>query len=265
MKILVPVKQVATIDEDCVLREDMKDISADFLDYELNEWDDYSWEAALQLKETYGEGIEIIPVAVGPETAADELRRCLAKGGERGVRVWDSALEDSDPIAVARVIARVAEREGADLILGGTLSSDHGFAATTMCVAGFLDWPHVAVASKLDLSLDEQQARVCRELEAGWEEEMSVQCPAVLSIQLGINTPRYASLREIKQARAKPIEVFSHSDLGLSANEVGVPGSGSRVRRMFAPERGQAEMIEGTTAEQASRIVQIVGELSREH
>jgi electron transfer flavoprotein beta subunit len=265
MKILVPVKQVAAIDEDCVLREDMRDIDPDFLDYELNEWDDYSWEAALQLRETHGDQVEIVPVTVGPDEATDGLRRCLAKGGDRGVRVWDSALEESDPIAVARVIARLAKREEADLILAGTLSSDHGFAATAMCVAGFLDWPHVAVVSKLDVRPDAQHATVHRELEAGWEEEISVQCPAVLSIQLGINEPRYASLRGIKQAKAKPIEVLSHSDLGLESDEVGLSGSGSRVRRMFAPAKGQAEMIEGTTAEQASRIAQIVSELSREN
>lgn len=260
MKILVPVKQVATIDEDCELREDGKDVDPDFLDYELNEWDDYSWEEALRLYEKHSDGVEIIPITVGPEEAEDGLRRCLAKGGERAIRVWDDALEGSDPMAVARVIAKVVQRENADLVLAGTLSSDHGFAATGMCVAGLLGWPHMAVVSQLDISPGAEQAILRRELEAGLEEELTVQCPAVLTIQLGINQPRYASLRGIKQAKAKPLEVLSHTDLGLDDADVGESGSLSRVRRMFAPQRGQAELIEGTVAEQAARIAAIVKE-----
>ncbi|MDH3468782.1 MAG: electron transfer flavoprotein subunit beta/FixA family protein [Gammaproteobacteria bacterium] len=258
MKILVPVKLVASIDEDCELREDGRDVDPDFLDYELNEWDDYSWEEAVRLQEAHGAEVEIIPVTVGPAEAEDGLRRCLAKGGERAIRVWHDALEASDPMAVARVIAKLAKRENADLVLAGTLSSDHGFAATGMCVASLLGWAHAAVVSRLDISPGAERATVRRELEAGLEEEISVQCPAVLTIQLGINEPRYASLRGIKQAKAKPLEVVSHIDLGLEDAEVGESGSLSRVRRMFAPERGQAELIEGTPAEQAARIAAIV-------
>lgn len=258
MKILVPVKQIATVDEDCEMRDDGKDVDPDYLDYELNEWDDYSWEEALRLNEEHGDEVEIIPVTVGPEEAEDGLRRCLAKGGERAIRVWDDALEGSDPMAIARVITKVAERENADLVLAGTLSSDHGFAATGICVAGLLDWPHTAVVSHLGITPGAGQATLRRELEEGLEEEITIQCPAVLTIQLGINEPRYASLRGIKQARSKPVEVLSHTDLGLDDIEVGESGSLSRVRRMFAPERGQAELIAGTAAEQAARIADIV-------
>ena len=164
-------------------------------------------------------------------------------------------------MAIARVIAKVVQRENADLVLAGTLSSDHGFAATGMCVAGLLGWAHVAVVSNLELTPGADQARVRRELEGGVEEEITVRCPAVLSIQLGINEPRYASLRGIKQAKAKPLEVLSHADLGLGDDDVGEAGSLSRVRRMFVPERGQAELIEGTAAEQAARVAEIVKEL----
>ncbi len=260
MKILVPVKQVATVDEDCELREDGKDVDPDYLDYELNEWDDYSWEEALRLHEAHGDEVEIVPVTVGPEEAEDGLRRCLAKGGERAIRVWDDALEASDPMAIARVLAKVVQRENPDLVFVGTLSSDHGFAATGMCLAGLLGWAHAAVVCQLGISPGAQQVTLRRELEAGLEEEMTVQCPAVLTIQLGINEPRYASLRGIKQAKAKPVEVLSHTDLGLDDTEVGESGSLSRVRRMFVPERGQAELIEGTPAEQAARIAEIVKE-----
>jgi electron transfer flavoprotein beta subunit len=99
-----------------------------------------------------------------------------------------------------------------------------------------------------------------RELEGGLLEEVEIQCPAVLTIQLGINTPRYASLRSIKQAAAKPIEVKSLSDLGLNAADVGAAGSASRVRRMVIPDKGRAQLIEGDAAAQARRLAEIIRE-----
>jgi len=264
MKILVPVKQVAVLDEDFEMRDDGRDVNPDYLEHELNEWDDYSWEEALRLQEEHGEAVEIIPLTVGPEQAEDGLRKCLAKGGERGIRVWDDAIEGSDPMAIARIIAKVTEREQADMVFVGTLASDHGFAQTGVSVAAQLGWPQVAVVSKVDYQPGDSSARVQRELEGGLEEALTVQCPAVLTIQLGINEPRYASLRGIKQAKAKPVEELSHSDLGLSDDEVGEAGSASRVRRMYVPEKGQAELIEGTPAEQAARLAEIIKQLKGE-
>ena len=264
MKILVPVKQVAVLDEDFEMRNDGRDVDSDYLEHELNEWDDYSWEEALRLQEEHGEAVEIIPLTVGPEQAEDGLRKCLAKGGERGIRVWDDAIEGSDPMAIARIIAKVTEREQVDMVFVGTLASDHGFAQTGVSVAAQLGWPQVAVVSKVDYQPGDSSARVQRELEGGLEEALTVQCPAVLTIQLGINEPRYASLRGIKQAKAKPVEELSHSDLGLSDDEVGEAGSASRVRRMYVPEKGQAELIEGTPAEQAARLAEIIKQLKGE-
>ncbi len=262
MKILVAVKQIAALDEDFELREDGKDVDPDYLDYELNEWDDYSYEEALRIMEAGGEGdVEIVPVTVGPDEADDALRRCLAKGGERGIRIWDDAVTGSDPSAIARILVKVIEREQPDLVFAGTLSSDHSFAQTGMAIAAGLDWPHAAVVNHLEYKPGDSTATVHRELEGGMEEKISIDLPAVLTIQLGINDPRYASLRGIKQAKSKEIEVLSHSDLGLSDDDVGEKGSLSRVRRMVIPEKGQAEMIEGTPAEQAERVAQIVKEL----
>jgi electron transfer flavoprotein beta subunit len=92
--------------------------------------------------------------------------------------------------------------------------------------------------------------------------EMQIECPAVLTIQLGINTPRYASLRSIKQAAAKPIEVLSLDAVGLKRGEVGESGSLSRVRRMYVPDKGRAQMIEGSVEEQAARLAEIIREFS---
>jgi electron transfer flavoprotein beta subunit len=261
MKILVPVKQIAMLDEDFELRDDGKGADPDYLDYFLNEWDDYSWEAALQIMEAAGNGVEVVPVTVGPDDADDGLRRCLAKGGERAVRVWDDALEDgAGPAAIAKVLAKVVEKEGADLVFAGTLASDHSFAQTGVSLAAELGWPHVAVVTGLEYKPGDAKAKVQRELEGGLLEELNVQCPAVLTIQLGINVPRYASLRGVKQAKEKPIDELSLGDLGLSAEDVAAANS-FRVRRMFKPEKGQAELIEGTIAEQATRLAEIIKEL----
>jgi electron transfer flavoprotein beta subunit len=101
-----------------------------------------------------------------------------------------------------------------------------------------------------------------RELEGGLLHEVQIQCPAVLTIQLGINTPRYASLRSIKQAAAKPIEVLSLADLSLSAADVGEAGSASRVRRMYLPDKGRTQLIEGDAAAQAGRLAEIIREFT---
>jgi electron transfer flavoprotein beta subunit len=252
MKILVAVKQVAALDEDFEIRADGKDVEPDFLVRDLNEWDDFSLEEAMKIKEaSAGTPVEVVAVCVGPEDADEALRKCLAKGADRAIRVWDDALEGADSIAIARVLAAVATREKPDLLFAGVQSSDHTFASTGVATAALLDWPHAAVVTSFTYTPGAKTAVFRRELEGGVLHEMQIECPAVLTIQLGINTPRYASLRAIKQAAAKPIEVLS----GIAAGE-----SASRVRRMYIPEKGRAEMIEGSVEEKAARLAQIIKE-----
>jgi len=260
MKILVAVKQVAALDEDFEIREDGRDVSPDFLTLDLNEWDNYSLEEAIKIKEGAGGEVEVVVVSVGPESVDDELRKCLAKGADRAVRVWDESIEGSDPIAVARILAALAKKESPDMFLAGVQSSDQAFAATGISVAAFLGWLHAAVVSMLNYAPGDKTAILQRELEGGSYAKVEITCPAVLTIQLGINTPRYASLRGIKQAATKPIDLMTAADLGLSGSDVGEEGSLSRVSRMYVPERGRAQIIEGTPAVQAARLIQIIKE-----
>ena len=260
MKILVAVKQVASLDEDFEIRADGKDVESDFLVRDLNEWDDYSLEEAVKIKEAATTAVEVVAVCVGAQEADEVLRKCLAKGADRVIRVWDEAIEGSDSIAIARVIAAVAKREKPDMLFAGTQSSDHAFASTGIATAALLGWPHAAVVSNLTYAPGAKTAVFRRELEGGLLHEMRIECPAVLTIQLGINTPRYASLRSIKQAAAKPIDVLALEDLGLGASDVGEGGSLSRVRRMYIPEKGRAQMIEGSVQEQAARLAEIIKE-----
>jgi len=264
MKILVPVKQVAALDEDFQIRDDGRDVDADFLIRDLNEWDDFSLEEAVKIKEAASEPVEVVVVSVAPEEADEALRKCLAKGADRALRVWDAAVEGSDPIAIARVLAAVAKREAPDMVFAGVQSSDQSFACTGIATAAFLDWPHAAVVSHLGYAPGAKSAVFRRELEGGLLQEVEIRCPAVLTIQLGINTPRYASLRSIKQAAAKPIEVLSLTDLGIAADAVGETGSASRVRRMYIPDKGRAQLIEGDSAQQARRLADIIREFKGE-
>ena len=260
MKILVAVKQVAALDEDFEMRDDGRDVDPDFLIRDLNEWDDFSLEEAVKIKEASAGSVEVVVVSVGADEVDESLRKCLAKGADRAVRVWDAAVEDSDSIAIARLLAAVARREAPDMLFAGVQSSDQSFASTGIATAAFLGWPHAAVVTNLNYSPGAKSAVFRRELEGGLLHEVEIQCPAVLTIQLGINTPRYASLRSIKQAAARPIEVLSLEDVGLGSAEVGEAGSASRVRRMYVPDKARAQLIEGDVAQQAARLAEIIKE-----
>jgi electron transfer flavoprotein beta subunit len=262
MKILVPVKRVAALEEDFHIRDDGRDVDPDDLNYDLNEWDSFSLEQAVLTKEAAAADVQVVVVTVGPEDCDEILRACLAKGADRALRVWDDAIGGSDPIAIARILAAVARKEEASLVLAGAQSSDHGHATTGIALSAALNWPHVAVVNGLKYGAGDAQAVATRELEGGATQDVELACPAVLTIQLGINKPRYASLRAIKQAAAKPIEVLGLDPLGLKTADVGEGGSASRVRRMAAPEKGRAQMIEGTAEQKAQRLAQIIREFT---
>ena len=260
MKILVAVKQVVALDEDFEIRADGKDVDEDFFLYDLNEWDDFSLEEAMKIKEASDAEVEVVVVSVGSDRVDESLRKCLAKGADRAIRVWDDAIEGSDAIAVGRILAAVAKKEAPDMVFAGVQSSDQAHSSTGISTAAYLDWPHAAVVADLQYKPGSKTAVIRRELEGGMLQEVEINCPAVLTIQLGINKPRYASLRGIKQAAAKPIEEVSLADIGLAAADVGSDSSMSRVRRMYVPAKGRAQMIEGTIAEQAARIIEIIKE-----
>ena len=260
MKILVAVKQVAALDEDFEIRQDGRDVEPEFFIRDLNEWDDFSLEEAVKIKEAAAGPVEVVAISVGTEEVDESLRKCLAKGADRAIRIWGAAIEDSDSIAIARVLAAAAKREAPDMLFAGVQSSDQSFASTGIAAAALLGWPHAAVVSNLTYTPGAKSAVFRRELEGGLLQEAEIQCPAVLTIQLGINTPRYASLRSIKQAASKPIEVLSLADVGLSEADVGEAGSSSRVRRMYVPDKGRAQLIEGDAAQQAARLAEIIRE-----
>jgi electron transfer flavoprotein beta subunit len=247
VKVVVCVKQVAVLGDEVEFTEDERDVDPDYLDFALNEWDTYATEEALRLVEAAGSG-EVVVVSVGDEETEDCMRRCLAMGADRGIRVGTEG--PLDPIQVARALAEVVEAESPDLVFAGVQSSDSVQAATGGALAGLLGLPSVAVVTKIEL--ENGKATAHRELEGGLVDVVEVDTPALFTIQTGINEPRYATLRAIKQAEEKEIDV-------RQASELGEPGY--RVRKMFVPPKGEgAEMLDGGAAEVAQRIREIVQE-----
>jgi electron transfer flavoprotein beta subunit len=259
VKVLVPVKQVAALDDDFELLDDGSGVDPDFLQTELNEWDSFSLEAALALREQAGDdGDEVVVLTVGDEESEETLLGCLAMGADRALRVWSDECRDADALTVARVLAAAVQRESPDLVLCGVQSSDAVNGATGVALAGYLELPHVAVVKDLEYAAAESTATVRRELEGGLVEVLRVRTPALLTIQTGINEPRYANLRAIKQAREKPMEVSTPEQLGLDAGAMAA-AAGSRRRDLRPPERGEgAEMLQGSPDQVAARIVEIV-------
>jgi electron transfer flavoprotein beta subunit len=251
MKIVVCAKQVAMLGDEVEFTDDGRSVDPDFLDFALNEWDTFATEEALQIRERLGGG-EVVVVAAGDEDAEEAMRRCLAMGADRGVRISIEGIADRDPISVARALARVVEKEQPDMVFCGVQSADAVQATTGVALAELLGLPRVAVVRKLDYDHDARKARVGRELEGGLVDVVEVDTPAVLTIQTGINEPRYATLRAIKQAEQKEIEKVDPGDLGEPA---------ASVRRMFVPSKGGgAEMLNGSPEAVAQRIAEIVKE-----
>jgi len=191
LRFLVTVKHSAKLGDEYAFTADGLDIADEYLEHDLNEWDDAALEQALLLIEANGDG-EVVAVTVGDEAAEKSLRKALAKGASRAVRIWDERLRNADPITIARAIAGVAATEQADLILSGTQSSDHAHGATGTALARILGLPHSSVIAAVEWDGTETMT-VTRELEGGTRHVLQMPTPAVLSIQTGTNTPRYAT------------------------------------------------------------------------
>jgi len=251
VKIVVCVKQVAVLGDEVEFTADARNVDPDYLDFALNEWDSYATEEALRIREGLGgEGNEVVVVSVGDAQVEDAMRRCLAMGADRAIRV-DYA-RSADPVTVARLLAPVAQRESPDLVFCGVQSSDGVQAATGTALAELLGLPRVAVVTRIEWDPSAGHATVRRELEGGLLDLTEVDTPALLTIQTGINQPRYANLRAIKQAEQKEIEVVAPPEQGEPAY---------RVRRMFAPPKGEgAQILAGGPADIARRIREIVEE-----
>ncbi len=251
-KILVAVRHVGILNEGFQI-VDQLGLPGEAFDHKINEWDEAAMEEALLLSEALGD-CEVVAVTIGDEGAEASLRKALAMGADRGVRVWDENLAEADPITIARGLAGIAKLENPDLFFCGVQSSDLGHGSTGIALAGILGIAHSTSVVGCDWDGGEQ-ITLTRELEGGTQQRFKLTVPAVLTIQTGTNQPRYATMRMIKQAKKKTIDVIDGSAVD--------DGSGGYVvRRMYEPTVEQATMLEGSAAEVVSFIVRKIEETS---
>jgi Fe-S oxidoreductase/electron transfer flavoprotein alpha/beta subunit len=251
LRILVTIKNVAKLGDEYGFTADGRDVRREFMEFSLNEWDDAALEEALRCVEKQGGG-EVVAVTVGDGDADASLLKALAKGAHRAVRIWDDSLANADPITIARAIAGVAKAEDPDLVFSGVQSGDQAHGATGTALARILGLPHAAVVVGFEWD-GKGPLKLARELEGGLRHNFDLKAPAVVAIQTGINTPRFATMKMVKQAKQKPLVVVSGAGV--------VDGSGGYVvKRMYIPEQSKAEMLTGTPAEIAKFIANLIRE-----
>lgn len=254
MKIAVAVKSAAALDDEARVRDGVVD--ADSLEWGVNEWDLCALEAALELRDAAGDG-EVIAVSVGGEEVGEGLLTCLAMGADRAIHIEaDDEQGVLDAISVARLLARAIEPETPDLVLCGVQSSDGATAATGTALAAVLGLARVAVVRTIEHA--DGVLTVGRELEGGLVERLRLRTPALLTVQTGINEPRYATLRGIRQAKDKPRVTVSPDALGFDEDTLAAAAASRRVDLAHAPKGDGAEMIGGDVSEVAAQIAAIV-------
>jgi electron transfer flavoprotein beta subunit len=239
-----------------VINENKTWIKDQDLTFVASEADNYALEEALRLKEKHGG--EVVVLSMGGEEAARVLRSGLAMGADRAIHLLDPKFRGSDEFATAKALAKAIEKDGgADLLLAGVQSDDLGTGMTGTMTAEFLGCPHATVVVGVEVGPDEKSLKVRRELEGGIIETVELSMPAALTIQFGINQPRYASLKGIMAAKKKEFKVWSAADLELQDDAVGKAGVMYEVKEIFVPERkSKVEILSGTSEEAALTLVE---------
>jgi electron transfer flavoprotein beta subunit len=208
----------------------------------LNPFDAHAVEEALRLKDAAGEG-EVVLVSMGPPKAQDALRKALAMGADRAVLVSDDAAAGADLVATSHALAKVLERESAELVLFGQQAGDSDGAVLCAAVADRLRLPVVSQAAEV-INAD-GKLTVKRQTEFGYD-VIEAPLPAVVAVSDAINEPRYPSLKGIMGAKSKPQETVSLSDLGLEGEQAGEAGSRTEVYGLNdPPARGDSRKIDG--------------------
>ncbi|NKC33127.1 electron transfer flavoprotein subunit beta/FixA family protein [Falsiroseomonas selenitidurans] len=212
MKILVPVKRVVDYNVKVRVKADGTGVETANVKMSMNPFDEIAVEEAVRLKEK-GAATEIIAISVGPTAAQEQIRTALAMGADRGVLVEvDGVVE---PLAVAKILKALVDKESPQLVIMGKQAIDDDMNATGQMLAALLGWGQGTFASKVEIA--DGSAKVTREVDGGLE-TVSLTLPAIVTADLRLNEPRYASLPNIMKARKKPIETVKPADLGIDAS-----------------------------------------------
>jgi len=255
MEILVCVKRVPdSAENEISVGSDGTDIQRDDLTYGVNEWDNYAVEEAIQITERLGGNVTV--VSVGDGDTEEVVRREMAMGAGQGLLLTDPAFEGSDGLGLARILQAAVKKGAYDLVLTGA-QADDGAAQVGGMLAALLDWPYASLVNEIEV--EEGSLRIGREIEGGCQEFSDIDLPCVLSIQTGINEPRYVGIRGIRKVASVEIPVLDAGALGLDLATAGAAGAKVRRADYFVPAVGaDAEMLTGSTREIAAKLVALL-------
>ena len=209
MKILVAVKRVIDYNVQVRVKEDGSGVVTDNVKMSTNPPDDNAVEEAVKMKES-GKAKEVVAITIGEEKAQETVRKALAVGVDRGIHVKTEGV--IEPLAVAKILQQIVDKEKPDLVFMGKQAIDDDCNQTGQMLAALLNWPQATFASKIDIK--DNKLEVIREVDEGLE-TIEVNVPAIVTCDLRLNEPRYASLPNIMKAKKKPLEQMSASDLGI--------------------------------------------------
>ena len=249
MKIAVLLKQVPGSESSLSIKESNDWIDESSITYVMNPPDNFALEEALIIKEKIGTG-EVVVVSMGPSRVQKVIREGLAKGADRGIHIQEDENIETDPLVISERFTDALKSENFDLILTGLQSDDTGMGQTGVLVGEMLGLSTATLVIETDLKQD--KIRVKRELESGWFQWVELPLPASISIQSGLNTPRYPSLKGIMSAKKKEIKSVSYSSLTSGTQVQGID-------KIFVPTASkQTEVIEGELDHVVGRIVDIM-------
>ncbi len=249
MKIVVCLKQVPARDAVLRLNPSGTWVQETDVSFEVNEPDIYALEEALRLKEKHGG--EVVICCLGPMRSQQAIKEALAKGADRALHLDAPEFQGLDSQGIARAISAALRPESPDLVVTGLQSDDFGFAQTGVILAELLGLPHSTII--MEIQVTDGKLKVKRELEAGWFQWIEMPLPAVLTIQSGINKPRYATLKGIMAAKNKPIKKVGLAELGLAAADLTPRQKISKV--YFPVKSAKTEFLEGSPKEIAAKLV----------
>jgi len=256
VEILVCVRRVPdTSENDIELNSVGNDIKREELVFSINEPDNYAVEEALQIVVKVGGSVTVATVA--GEDDEEVLRREMAMGANQGVLITDDAFNGSDGRGIATILKAFVQKGHYDLILTGVQAEDGGAQIGGM-LAALLDYPFASLVNSIEM-LEGRKLKISREIEGGNKEMNEIDLPCVLSIQTGINEPRYVGMRGIRQVASVPIPTFGASELGIGGNTVGA--AAAKVKRVdyFVPSLGKgAEILEGSREENIDKVLELV-------
>jgi electron transfer flavoprotein beta subunit len=257
MKMFVCIKYVPdTSEAEVKVNPDGVSVDSSRFSFDINDADNYAVEESVLLKEA-GEG-DVTVLSIGPKQSDVMIRMAMAKGCDRAVRIEDERIAGYDPLMVAKVLAGAIKGQEFDLVLTGCMASDDWHMSTGVALAEELGVNHASMVKKVEV-LDGKKVKAYRELEGGLMEVVEVELPAVLTIQTGINEPRYAPIRGIREAQKKELKVASLDDLGLDAATVNADASMVVLEQLYIPEvESSAEFIEGEPDEKAEKLASIL-------